>query len=39
MSQIEAILHAKTKPKEKQTRLVEAVVAGEIPVGELVTFF
>ena len=29
----------KEKPEEKQTRLVAALLFGEIPVGELIAFF
>ncbi len=39
MSKIEAILQSKAKPKEKQIRLVEAVVSGEVPVPEFLAFF
>ncbi len=39
MSKIEEILQSKIKPKEKQTKLVEAVVFGEIPVKEFMAFF
>lgn len=39
MTDIEAILKEKIKPKEKQTRLVEALVIKEIPMAEFIAFF
>ncbi len=39
MSQIEEIIQSKIKPKEKQTKLVEAVVSGKIPAKEFIAFF
>ena len=39
MSKIEEILQSKIKPKEKQTKLVEAAVSGKIPVKEFMAFF
>jgi hypothetical protein len=39
MTKIKEILQSKIKPKEKQTKLVEAVVSGKIPVEEFITFF
>jgi len=39
MSKIEEILQSKTKPKEKQIKLVEAVVSGKIPTKEFIVFF
>lgn len=39
MSETEAILLQKIKPKEKQLMLVEAVVSGAIPVKEFFAFF
>jgi len=39
MIQIDEILQSKIKPKEKQTKLVKAVVAGIIPVKEFMAFF
>jgi hypothetical protein len=39
MSQIQAILHAQAKPKEKQSMLVEAIVSSEIPIGDLIAYF
>jgi hypothetical protein len=39
MSKIEEILQSKIKPKEKQTRLVQVVVSGKIPVKEFMAFF
>lgn len=36
---IEDILRSNSKPKEKQTTLVQAVLSGEIPVEEFVSFF
>jgi len=39
MPEIEDILQSKVKPKEKQTKLVEAVVSGKIPVKKFITFF
>ncbi len=38
-STIEEILRAKIKPKEKQIKLVKAVVSGKIPAEEFVAFF
>jgi len=39
MSKIEEILQSKIKPKEKQTKLVEAVVSSKIPAKEFMAFF
>jgi len=39
MAKIEEILQSKVKPKGKQIRLVEAVISGEVPVGEFIVFF
>ncbi len=39
MSKIEEILQAKIKPKEKQTKLVESVITGIIPIKEFMVFF
>jgi len=39
MSKIEEILRSKIKPKEKQTQLVEALAAEEIPAAEFMAFF
>ena len=39
MTKIEEILQLQVKPKEKQIKLIEAVVSGEIPVSEFITFF
>jgi len=39
MSKIEEILQLKIKPKEKQTKLVEAIVSGKIPVKKFIAFF
>jgi len=39
MLKIEEILQSKIKPKEKQTKLVEAVVSGKIPAKEFMAFF
>ncbi len=39
MSKIEKILRAKIKPKEKQTKLVEAVCKKNVSVKELMAFF
>ncbi|HNT30639.1 MAG TPA: hypothetical protein PKL83_06840 [bacterium] len=39
MSAIEEILQSSLKPKEKQTRLVKAIVSGAIPVKEFMAFF
>jgi len=39
MSKIEEILSLKIKPKEKQTKLVEAVIKGKIPLGDFIKFF
>ncbi len=39
MDKIIKILELKIKPKEKQTKLVEAVVSGKIPVKEFIKFF
>jgi hypothetical protein len=39
MSKIEEVLQSKMKPKEKQAKLVEAVISGIIPVKEFMTFF
>ncbi len=39
MKQIAEILGSKSKPKEKQNRLVAALLSGEIPAGELIAFF
>ena len=39
MSKIEEILQLKIKPKEKQIKLVEAVISDKIPVKEFVVFF
>ncbi len=36
---IEDILGLKIKPKEKQTKLVDAVVSGKIPVEDFIAFF
>jgi len=39
MTKIEEILQLPVKPKEKQIKLVEAVVSGEIVVSEFIAFF
>jgi len=39
MLKIEEILQSKIKPKEKQAKLVEAVISGIIPAKEFITFF
>jgi hypothetical protein len=39
MGTIEEILHSKAKPKAKQTKLVEAVCNGSIPVAAFVEYF
>ena len=39
MSQIEEIIQSKIKPKEKQTRLVEALIDGIISTRELMGYF
>jgi len=39
MTKISEILNSKIKPKEKQTKLVEAVVSKKIPVKEFMEFF
>jgi len=39
MSKIEEILQSKIRPKEKQTRLVAAVVSRNIPAKEFIAFF
>lgn len=39
MSKIEEILQAKIKPKEKQTKLVEAVIQKKISAKEFIEFF
>lgn len=39
MSKIEEILQSKIKPKEKQTKLVEAVVSGKVSAKEFMAFF
>ena len=39
MTEIEEILQLPVKPKEKQIKLVEAVVSGEIVVSEFIAFF
>ena len=39
MEKIAEILGSKSKPKEKQNRLVAAVLSGEIPAGDLIAFF
>jgi hypothetical protein len=39
MSQIEEIIKSKIKPKEKQTRLVAAVISGDISTRELMDHF
>lgn len=39
MTNIAEILQSKIKPNEKQTKLVEAVVSGKIPVKEFMAFF
>gem|GEM_PF-6651946 len=39
MTRIEEILQSDNKPKEKQTKLAEAVVSGKIPVKEFMAFF
>lgn len=39
MSKIEEILQSKIKPKEKQSKLVEAVVTGKIPAEGFIAFF
>lgn len=36
MSKIEEILQSKIKPKEKQTKLVEAVVSGKVSAKEFI---
>jgi hypothetical protein len=39
MSQIEVIIKSKIKTKEKQTKLVDAVINGIVPVKEFVDYF
>ena len=39
MSQIEEIIQSKIKPKERQTRLVEAVINGTISTREFMDYF
>ncbi len=39
MSSVEDVLRSRNKPKEKQVRLVEAVVSKEIPAKEFIAFF
>jgi hypothetical protein len=39
MTKVEEILQLQVKPKEKQIRLVEAVVSGEIAATEFIAFF
>jgi hypothetical protein len=39
MSKIEEILQSKIKPKEKQIKLVEAVVSGKVSAKEFMAFF
>jgi hypothetical protein len=39
MNLIEEILHSKMRPKEKQTRLVKAVLCAEIPAQQFFEFF
>jgi len=39
MNKIEEILRAKIKPKEKQTRLVTAVIQKQIPAAAFIDFF
>jgi len=39
MIKIEEILKSKIKPKEKQIKLVEAVVSGKISANEFISFF
>ena len=39
MSEIEEILRSKIKPKEKQTKLVEAVVQNKVSAKDFITFF
>jgi len=39
MTKIDEILQSKIKPKEKQTKLVEAVVSGKVSVKEFMAFF
>lgn len=39
MNKIEEILQSKIKPKEKQIKLVEAVVSGKVSAKEFMTFF
>jgi len=39
MNRIEEILQSKIKPKEKQIKLVEAVVSGKISAKEFIVFF
>ncbi len=39
MSIVEDVLRSRKKPKEKQVRLVEAVVSKEIPAKEFIAFF
>jgi hypothetical protein len=39
MTKIEEILQIEVKPKEKQIRLVDAVVSGEIAASEFIAFF
>ena len=36
---VEEILRSNIKPKEKQIKLVEAVLSNHIPIGEFITFF
>ncbi len=38
-SPIAIILRSKSKPKEKQNRLVSAVLTGEIPVADFIAYF
>lgn len=39
MTKVEEILQLQVKPKEKQIKLVEAVVSGEIAASEFIAFF
>jgi hypothetical protein len=39
MTKIEEILRMKSRPKERQTRLVDAVVSGKIAVKDFIDFF
>jgi flagellar biosynthesis component FlhA len=39
MSKIEEILQSKIKPKEKQAKLIKAVVSGKISIKEFIAFF